>query len=282
MERAEDIIRNNLLLSEKKIALWQKLRQHQFTESLRREIPSEIPAEIGTNYASLCGLFDTTESLCTADFARYCRLITEKFGRNISALSSDGEEPDTVNRKTAYMQNSFSDKAYGIFAQSVAGMTAEYYPGFAQACEEVYDNRCKYAILPLYTSTDGRLISFQKLIAKYDLKICMTTEIVVSEENTMHFALLRRGISVPETQDYTDITLVLPEEVSIGRFLGACEVLGANAVTINTIPLTYADGTQEFCIHFHTVKADITALLLFFEASQIRYTLDGIYTHIRT
>lgn len=281
MEASIDIIQNNLTLSEEKSALWQKLRMHQFTEALQYSKPKGSPSEIGTYYCSLCGISETTENLCTVEFARFCRQITELYGVNLSELTDDPEEPYIANRKTAYMQNSFSDKAYGLFSEQIQGMTAEYYPGFSEACEEVYDNQCKYVILPIYTSTDGRLISFQKLIAKYDLKISMTAEINLSEDNTMQFALLRRGITIPENPEFMDITLVLPEEVSIGRFLSTCEALGANTLIMNTIPLTYANEIQEFCIHFHTAKADTAALLLFFEASQIRYTLDGIYTLIR-
>ena len=281
MEKSNDIFKKNLSLAESKAVLWQKLRMHQFTEALTYNQPDESPGEIGAYYCSLCGLAETTENLCTTEFAMFCHQLTKQYGVNLSQLTEAPEEPYTVNCNTAYMQNSYSDKAYGLFSKKIPGMTAEYYPGFAEACEEVYDNQCKYVILPLYTSTDGRLISFQKLIAKYDLKIRMTAEINLPEENTMHFALLRRGIVISDNHEFMDITLVLPEEIPIGRFLGACESLGAVTRTINTIPLTYADEIKEFCIHFQTEKADIEALMLFFEASQIRYTVDGIYSLIR-
>ncbi|MBQ7921955.1 MAG: hypothetical protein IJ325_05175 [Clostridia bacterium] len=282
MGAVEDIIKANLALTEEKKQLWQRLRMHQFAQALQENKPEASPADIGAYYANLCGVPDTTENLCGTEFAYFCTYITELFGWRYPELNAEPEELDSKNRKTAYLQNSFSDKAYGLFSEEIPGMTAEYYPGFAEACEEVYDNRCKYVILPLYTSSDGRLISFQKLIAKYDLKICMTAEINLSDENKMHFALLRKGIAVPVDHEFMDITLVLSEDVPMGRFLSACEALGASTLTMNTIPLAYADETEEFCIHFHTAKADIAALILFFEASQIRYTLNGIYSHIRT
>lgn len=282
MASNEEIFKANLALTEEKKKLWQKLRMHQFAQALGQNKPEASPYGISACYCSLCGLVDTTENLCRTEFAYFCKYIINLYGVNLSEIYTDFEESDSTNRKTAYLQNSFSDKAYGLFSTEISGMTAEYYPGFAEACEEVYDNRCKYVILPIYTSTDGRLVSFQKLITKYDLKICTTAEITLSDENKMHFALLRKGIVVPVEHEFMDITLVLSEDVPIGQFLSACEALGARTLTINSIPLAYADETEEFCIHFHTAKADIAALFLFFEASHIRYTLNGIYSHIRT
>jgi len=276
-----DAIAANLLFTEEKAEIWKRLRFHQFTEALRCDEPEYTPAGIGEYYAGLCGMADTAENLCTTDFASFCQRVTFVHKIPLSDLIPDPAELNISDHSTAYLQNGFSDKAYRLFSGKIPSMTAEYYPGFTDICEEVYDNRCRYAILPLHTSADGRLVSFQKLRSKYDLKICMSAEVELADEATMQFALLRKGIELPEKPEFMDITVVLSEDIPMGRFLCSCEVFGAVVVSMVTIPLAYTDDMQELCIHFRVDKADLTAMILFFEATHIRYTMDGIYSQIR-
>lgn len=240
------------------------------------------------------------EALCTPRFARFCRHfaghlssfgmweheknqnedITEDLLDNIWNDDVGQTEIISENNRTAYMQNSYTDKAWRKFSEVVSEMTAEYFTSYPAVCEEVYNARCRYCILPLYTSADGQLVSFRKLIGKYDLKICLETEVELADESIMRFALLRRRL-LTASEDHIpscmELSAVLPENGSAGNLIAACEALGAVVNAVYTIPLEYADRMQEFCLELDLTDADLAGLTVFLEASQLRYTVVGLY-----
>ncbi len=247
-------------------------------------------------------------SLCTPDFARFCKRFAipgmweeifyerkEESGDEpeedpFLLYEDEPQEEEPVNQqsaRTAYMQNGFTDKAWRQFAEVVPDMTAEYFTGYGAVCEEVYNGRCRYCILPIYTSADGQLLSFRKLIGKYDLKICLETEVETAEDTFMRFALLRRRLAGEENEplpETVDISAVLPEEGAAGGLIAACEILDTVVNAVYTVPLEYADRTQEFCLTLRlsgeNPKESLAALALFLEASGLRYTVVGLYRTI--
>jgi len=239
-------------------------------------------------------------ALCTPQFARFCRHFTgnlSAFGllENDKSQNDDAAEdfPDNLwneegslneipqnNSRTAYMQNSYTDKAWRRFSEAVSDMTAEYFTSYPGVCEEVYNTRCRYCILPLSTSGDGQLVSFRKLIGKYDLKICLETEVELADESVMRFALLRRRL-LTGTEEHVpacmELSAVLPENGTAGELIAACEAMGASVTAVYTIPLEYGDRMQEFCLELDLTGADLAGLSVFLEASQLRYTVVGLY-----
>ncbi len=269
------------------------------------------PEDIAALYRAVCALdrkaSSAEESLCTPDFARFCkRLAAPGIWEDIfyDRKEDSGEEPEEdpyqlyedepqqepapdQPARTAYLQNGFTDKAWRQFAEVVPDMTAEYFTGYSAVCEEVYNGRCRYCILPVYTSSDGQLLSFRKLIGKYDLKICLETEVETSEDTFMRFALLRRKLAGEGNEplpDFVDISAVLPEEGAAGGLIAACELLGTEVAAVYTVPLEYADRTQEFCLTLRlrneNPEAALAGLALFLEASGLRYTVAGMYRTI--
>lgn len=244
---------------------------------------SEItPEDIARWYRELYGYAEEDEGiLCQVDFARFCTAYAPYFPGNALRFLPEIAEADTDAefRSTAYLQNSYADRAYRIFSDLIPGMTAEYHSNFADVCEEVYDNRCRYAILPLYTSADGRLVSFQKLLSRYDLKICMAASVDMGDDDVMHFALLRKHLHMPEGEGavYWDLTVVLTEEIRMGTFFTCLETFGAVILSVQTLPLPYANDLDETAVHLDMTRADGAGMAIFLEATHIRYTVDGIY-----
>jgi len=240
----------------------------------------------------------TAGSLCTADFARFCRCFQEKIPADRLFWRTE-EDPALLelglaeNRggRTAYLQNSYSDKAWKQFADVLPHMTAEYFPGYQSVCEEVYNGRCQYGILPIYTSTDGMLVSFRKLIGKYELKICLETQVEMADESVMRFVLVRRRLSVqlpgdeqqrnrPASEENwlkMNVSAILPEESTIGMLTGAIECFGVKIRAIHTVPLEYTDQIQEYCMETDIPQSALAVLSLFLEASQLRYSVEGLY-----
>ncbi len=230
----------------------------------------------------------SAEPLISPDFAEFCREFTDSGSFSFIDTYSDEDwfSADTV--RIAYMQNTFSDRAYRIFERVFERVFASYFPSFREVCEEVYYGRSTYGILPVSSSTDGQLVSFRRLQSKYDLKIALEADVEMNDDTVMRFALLKKGLatlpgSLPDLGSswrYMDVSAVISEERRVGEFLSAIERLGAVIMNISSAP-TYP--TEHYgAAPALTVQLDITgaspdALYLFLEAAHIRYEVFGIY-----
>ncbi len=216
-------------------------------------------------------------------FALFCSEIASVYTSHGGVIFPD-IEPDTKSQtiSIAYLQNSFSDRAYKVFASEFKRVGAQYFPGFREVCEEVYYGRCSHAILPIYSSNDGQLMSFRKLIAKYDLRISLVTDVEMNDDSVMRFALLQKVLDryhLTEMHDqlFLDISAVLPYGMKFGGFLSACEVFGADLVTANSHPLEYSDDVCGISLQFDVTNASLSALYIFLEGLHIRYDTLGLY-----
>lgn len=250
--------------------------------ALFSDLDFPAPDEIGGIYEEICG--NNTSGINLPEFARFCSVFADTFRGRLGEVFTDSDsEPAGLPPKIAYLQNTFSDKAYRIFAEDFSRpgsrmqVTAAYFPGFREVCEEVYYGRCSHAMLPVSSSKDGSLASFRKLIAKYELKIVSEADIDAGDDSVMRFALLRRGLNPPAGHSCADLTVVLTEEFTPGAFLYACELLGASAVNVNSYPLEYADDRCGIQITLDISGTDPEALYLFLEGSHISYEVIGFY-----
>ena len=229
-------------------------------------------------YSSVFGSSD----LMSEDFALFCREITSQSGEKILPLTFDESElTDGNSAKISYLKNVFSDRAYSLFSSVTEKPSAVYFTSFREVCEEVFFGRCKYAILPIYTSSDGPLASFRHLISKYDLKISHVTDVETDSDAYMRFALLQKGLS-SEAGDPTEnanlfVTVILPRNENIVPFLSALKALGADVRSINTLSAEYSDTELCFDIILGIKHGDLSALYLFLECLKIRYNVVGNY-----
>lgn len=232
------------------------------------------PEETAELFASLEG----------SDFADFCAAVSRTLGKpraagktGASRRDPDGPEPVRI----AYLQNAFSDRAYRIFSAHLGGSgktAAVYFPGFREVAEEVYSGRCSCAILPTANSADGQILSFRRLIGRYDLKITAAADVSTDGEQTMRFVLLRRRLPPPPwTASFLDLSAVPTDELSAGALLSACERLGAALVSVNSHPSGTEEDRNVLDLTFDLRRADPLALYLYLEGSHVRYEAVGSY-----
>lgn len=227
-------------------------------------------------------IFDEIDggSRTSPDFAAFCRAFSEEYGGDLTKFTEPEAAEDTP--KIAYLQNTFSDRAFRLFSSRFGKASAVYFPGFREVCEEVYNGSCSYAILPLSNSNDGQLSSFRKLISKYDLKIALAADVEMNDDSVMRFALLQKGLDFRSVgkMRYLDLSIVL-DSSEYGAFLSACDTLGAVVLMMNSLPLEYSDDRFGLSLQFDISAAMSDALFFFLEGSHIRYDTVGIYDIIR-
>lgn len=220
---------------------------------------------------------------CSAEFARLCRRLCGGVTDPavlVSMLPEHSADDTPTDTRTAYLRNAYTDRAFAAFARQIDRLSAQYQPSFSAGCEEVYYGRCSYCILPIRNSEDGTLTSFSRMIAKYDLKIARVCDVTTQDgDSTMRYALLRRGLDlrVP-AEGILQITLVLPEGISLGRFLLACEATGAAVDCVTTIPLRYTSEIASLNICFRINRENTAPLLCFLTHVLESCTPDGIYS----
>ena len=207
------------------------------------------------------------------EFAFFCR----EFSSELPITFFESEEEDEYIPKIAYLQNTFSDKAYRRFSQNFSFIAAIYFTEFREVCEEVYYGRCSHALLPIYNSRDGMLMSFYRLILKYDLRIISVCDIKMADESVMRYALLSKNLPKKLNSKFLDISVVLTDNNSCGRLVSSLEILGAEVVMLNSYPLEYSDDRNGLILQLDIASSEINAVVLYLEGSKFRYNILGSY-----
>ena len=285
----EEVIRKNLNLLETAAANLAVVRAgvyHEAAYFALRKNDTLTPDEIAGIYRAQSG--NPTVDLVSPDFARFCEEFTAAGSFGFIDTYGDDDENPAETPRIAYMQNTFSDRAYRIFERVFERVTANYFPGFREVCEEVYYDRATYGILPVSSSTDGPLLSFHKLLSKYDLKLALEADVEMNDDTIMRFALLKKGLgtlpgSIPDlcgAWRYMDLSVVITGTMKTGAFLSSCEELGAEILNITSAPTAPTEFYGEhpaMTLQLDITGANLEALYIFLEASHIRYDVSGIY-----
>ncbi len=217
----------------------------------------------------------TGEEIST-EFAYFCREFSSVGNLN-SSLNIHDEDETTDVAQVAYLRNTFSDKAYNIFSRNYKLVKAAYFSGIEEACEEVYYERCSHAVIPVYNSVDGILMSLYKLLIKYDLKIVSACNVSMNDESKMKYALAAKNIPQKLSGRYIDFSVVSTDNGNYVALIRALEILGAEIVMINSFPLDYTDEKCGLIIQLDMKKSCTEAIRLYLEGSKIRYNIIGNY-----
>ncbi len=277
MEDVLKIIEHNISL-----LLDKSERVRELTSEMYREVAlsAEKSHEISSPY-DLMRIFESIhgKNFCDANllnFAEYCGEISCVCGDKFGSFSTQ-KWSDKSFASIAYMQNSYSDAAYRKFSARFEKASAIYFPGFREVCEDVYYGRSTHAIIPVYTSKDGQLLSFRKLITKYELKIVCECNVEMNDDSIMRFALLQKGLIIPDGNARLDLSVILPSHIRSGDFMASVEMMGGRIIMINSNPLEYSDDKYEISILIDVGSVDLNALYLFLEGAQISYDIVGLF-----
>lgn len=226
-------------------------------------------------YCELAGDDNITDS--PSEFAMFCREFASVGMLDFDDDRISGREVSSQPPKVAYLRNSFADKAYSVFSRSFNFVTAVYFSGFSEPCEEVYYERASHAMLPIYNSRDGTLMSLYKLLLKYDLRIVSACNVTMNDETVMRYALASKNLPPEMNGKFMDISVVLTDTKMCGTLLHSLELLGAEIIMMNSYPLDYTDDRYGLILQLDMSNSDINAMRLFLEGSRIRHDMIGSY-----
>lgn len=225
----------------------------------------------------------------------FAERIRDKRDFNLSALlCPDGNptellpEEETVP-KIAYLKNAYADTAFRRFSEVLGSLSVAYMGDFTSVCEEVYYGRADMCMLPLDSSRDAKLISFCRLINKYELKIVISCDVTSSDGAvTTRYALLKKTLSLPDykTKEKYDALLlefsfVPDEDISLADVLFAAENFGLKLYKVDAIPLSYSDSEFSYDVILSCREEKIESFALFMSLAAPQYETLGIYPHFK-
>ncbi|MBQ9761334.1 MAG: hypothetical protein IJW16_08315 [Clostridia bacterium] len=186
-----------------------------------------------------------------------------------------------VEPRVAYQKSSFTDTAFLQFSPLFGKPRAIYTASFVAACEDVYNGVCDYCILPLENLTEGRLISFTKLIDRFGLKIAATCEVSGTDATKCTcFALLSKQITAHPTRDgcYLEIALLQADGATLSHALLAAELCRLGLCKLASIPLE-----SETVLHaVFKASPSLSTFLLYLAMDVPQHTVVGIYPHLQS
>ena len=152
-------------------------------------------------------------------------------------------------------------------------------------CEEVYYGRADMCILPLDSSRDAKLISFYRLIGKYELRIVMSCDVPSGDGVMTRYALLRKSAFLPsEKQDkkgelFFEFSFVPDESSALCDVLTAAADCGLRLYKVDALPLTYTDSEFLYDVILRCPETpEVFALYMSLAVPQ--YELLGVYRHM--
>lgn len=283
-----DLFSSEAFLTEYKDCVSRLMRGATASASPAKETESAFAGAIGgvRLMASVC--------LCQA----MCELLSGYYGSvPLSEFFGDMTEPE--NSKIAYMRSSYSDVAYRAFAEALGHASVLYPESFTAVCEEVYYGRAGYCILPYETSDDGSLVSFLKLIHKYELAPIMTAEVAMNDPvdadidgefdvgRVTVFALLaknvkrvsgelaRRGI---KSEEYLKISVDDPVGDTLSGAIAAAIACGLSHVKTESLPIPWDRGRYTFSLTFKVGGADVLPFLVWLKLSLPESSPDSLFS----
>ena len=224
-----------------------------------------------------------------------CRSISSAFvsGERINYemfLDNEKHTPsENAKDRIAYLKNSYNDAAYLQFANLLSSPCAAYYDSIGNVCESVYNGVCQYCILPLETSSDGKLSSFYDLIQKYGFTICAVYDLHHTDSTKYtRYGLISSGNDTISTTLKTKSKIKYLEFVfehdfypSITDVLSASEFCSMKLRRIETLNiLPNKNKTPLICPVFRVDTADINTFLTYMAIDCPSFRILGIYTQI--
>ena len=284
-----------MTLDEKQSILTQNLREFSKKHSLAKQQKALTAFELATLYCERhtdVSILDIQNEL-KPDFSVNDEIIfltelcrSELAEKIKSMLFIGSSEPTSAgaHSKISYLKNRYNDIAFEHFSHSVANAKPDYASSFAECCENVFDGRCEYCILPIMNSNDGRLMSFYSLLDRYDLKICATVDIDKDDSSvSFKHALIGRScleqrIRTQKNQRHIfEFSLITESTDFFAPLFEAALYVGAKLVCIDSLPVEYATDTQKFFFSFSLPYQNALAFRLFVALKHQTYTPIGFY-----
>ena len=205
-----------------------------------------------------------------------------------TALGQGEPCPMGARDKISYVKNNFTNSAYLSFSKLLHSPRFAYSDSFETMCEDVFNGESEFCILPIETSSDGRLFSFFSLIDRYELRTCAVCSIERDGGASFtRFALLKRSFSdeniggdIFEKSTALELRISHPASMgaSISTIFRAADVCGMPLYRVDSLPLPYGDSLLSHYAVFGICKEKLQGFLTYISLEFPQCYVSGIYS----
>ena len=227
---------------------------------------------------------DTLRDADVTAKAKFCQKLFKRSGKDEERpLFYDVQDsvPAGAHGKIAIVRNRYNEAAYSLLSKLVTRAKVVYAPSFVSACEDVYDGKCQYCILPVADSQNGRMFGFYSTVDRFELRICASCGIdAESAAESVKYALIGRVLPdrIPKNNARRfEFSVISHTGRVISDVIEAAAVFGADLAGIDSLPVEYGDGLQKYYFTFRLPAADIRGLDLYLSEEYASYAPVGYY-----
>ncbi len=191
--------------------------------------------------------------------------------------SSQGLEAH--DRKVAFLRNHQAFRAFECFAKQLGGVSVLYENNFQNACEAVVLGQAAYAIIPVYSTSDGRLNSFYRMIEKHELSIAMVCDIDSDDGETVTtFALVsKERVCLEADGEKFECTITFENLADLADLADAAFYYHAHLDSLDALPVMLSGRAGTYSLLFDLKGADLDGLFCYLALEYPQMSIIGFY-----
>ena len=218
----------------------------------------------------------------------FSKLNVEKMNLSKHFEGDDSLVSEEASERIAYLKNSYNDIAYMQFSSLLNSPRAAYFGSVTDVCESVYNGSCEYCILPVETSSDGKLLSFYEAILKYNFKITAVYDLQ-NENGYTRYALVGKRLDVRHTNlrskarnRYFEFVMTGNDALSLEDLLCAAGFCSLKLRRIDTLNINKERNSENayVCPVFRVDGSDMNTFLSFLMIDCPDFIPIGLYMQI--
>lgn len=197
------------------------------------------------------------------------------------------EVSDAAADRIAYIKNSYNDTAYMQFSSLLKSPRAAYFNSVTDVCESVLSGKCEFCIMPIETSSGGKLISFYELIFKYKFKIVSVCDLHSDGEYTRYALLSKRFVNLLSVKSkhrnrHFEIVVSNAANERLEDILIAAEFCSLKLCRMDTLNLHTENNESDiyFCLAFNADGADMQTFVSYLKVDCPELEPIGFYNQI--
>ncbi len=212
--------------------------------------------------------------LLSVEYLAFCKYLTAYSAVETISFDDIYREGSTVS----FLKNNYSSEAFEKFYPYTASK-AVFETDFNSVCESAYSGNTNYAIVPLFNTNDGLMVSLYRMIARYELKAVLGADVMMGDGATeTKFMLLSRRSLVQKDFSRILVTFTHDTNNTLPGLLTVCANEGIKFRFINTLPLEYTDDRREIVLDMDVDRCNRDAFVLFLKTALPDINIIGMYT----
>ena len=273
MDNKISIIKRNIDIADRSSYLARSIVHGQAEELARLCSGKRLSeAQVGKIF---CSAFSAP--FLSEGFLKFC-LYLAKFDSVENIQYSDLRKD---NATVSYLKNNYSGEAYKRFSSFIAA-EPEPVSDFNSVCESVYSGSSSYAIVPLFNTNDGLMVSLYRMIQRYELKAVLSSDVMMGDGTTeTKFMLFSKRLHPRSDFNRMLVSFTNDIDSSLPGLLHACAPFGIKFKFINTLPLEYTDDRREVILDIELGDFNKNAFSLFLKTALPDINIIGMYKTVK-